>query len=114
MRKAVQLLLSRQRPDGTWISEAGVASPPLLTTTWVEIWLPTMLARLGGIDTDLSVTFPSNVTMSNPDKAPTSTMANADGSKTIVWKLVGVTSDGQEINYDLALADLGVGEVRPV
>ncbi len=114
VRKAVQLLLSRQRPDGTWISEAGVASPPLLTTTWVEIWLPTMLARLGGIDTDLFVTFPSNVAMSNPDKAPTSTMANADGSKTSVWKLVGVTSDGQEINYDLALAGLGMGEVRPV
>jgi len=114
VRNAVQLLLSRQRPDGTWISESGVASPPLLTTTWVEIWLPTMLARLGGIDTDLSVTFPSNVAMSNPDKAPTSTTVNPDGSKTNVWKLVGVTSDGQEINYDLALADMGVGEVRPV
>src|SRR5438552_2256628 len=73
-----------------------------------------MLARLGGIDTDLSVTFPSNVAMSNPDKAPTLTTINADGSKTNVWKLVGVTSDGQEINYDLALADMGVGEVRPV
>ena len=113
VRNAVTLLLSRQRADGTWISEAGVASPPLLTTTWVEIWLPTMLARLGGIDTDVSVTFPANVVMSNPDTAPTTT-ANADGSKTSVWRLTGVTADGRDINYDLALLDLAVNEARPV
>jgi len=114
VRNAVTLLLSRQRPDGTWVSEAGVASPPLLTTTWVEIWLPTMLARLGGIDTDLSVTFAGNVTMTNPDKAPASSTSNLDGSKTYVWKLIGVTADGQQINYDLSLADMAVNESRPV
>jgi hypothetical protein len=114
VRNAVNLLLSRQRADGTWISEGGVASPPLLTTTWVEIWLPTMLARLGGIDTDLSVTFPTNVTMTNPDKAPTSSTVNQDGGRTFVWKFVGVTADGQDINYDLTLADLDVNEVRAV
>ncbi len=117
VRNAVTLLLSRQRADGSWVSEDGRVTPqpiPLLTTTWVEIWLPTMLARLGGIDTDLSVTFPANVTMTNPDKAPTSSTANPDGSRTFVWKLVGVTADGQAVNYDLTLAAMGVNEVRPV
>jgi hypothetical protein len=114
VRKAVQLLLARQQADGSWISENGVLTTKQAATSWVAIWLPIILNRLGGIDTDLSVTFPANVTMSNPDKAPTSSATNPDGTTTKVWKLIGVTSEGQSISYDLALADMGVNEVRPV
>lgn len=113
VRKAVKLLLSRQQPDGTWRSENGVGRTRLMSSTWVEIWLPTMLDRLGGIDADLRVAFPSNVTLSNPDIQPDS--QNQDGDSTsYLWKLTGVTSRGQDINFDLQLANMSIGEVRAV
>ncbi len=114
VQNAVKLLLSRQQADGTWFSENGILSTHLAATTWVSIWLPIVLDRLGGIDTDVSATFASNVTMSNPDKAPATSTINPDGTRTYIWKLTGVTSSGQEINYDLSLADMVVNEVRAV
>ena len=62
----------------------------------------------------MSVTFPANVKMTNPDLAPSTTMLNVDGTTTNVWKLVGVTSAGRTINYDLSLQDMALNEVRPV
>jgi hypothetical protein len=114
VRKAIQWLLSRQQSDGSWYSENGIFSTHLAATSWVSIWLPVMLDRLGGIDTDLTVTFPANVKMSNPDLAPASTTVNTDGTTTVAWKLIGITSVGRTINYDLALADMTPDEVRPV
>ena len=114
VQNAVKLLLSRQQADGTWFSENGILSTHLAATTWVSIWLPIVLDRLGGIDTDVSATFASNVTMSDPDKAPATSTVNPDGTRTYIWKLTGVTSSGQEINYDLSLADMVVNEVRAV
>src|SRR5439155_1058495 len=52
--------------------------------------------------------------MSNPDKAPATSTVNADGTRTYIWKLTGVTSSGQDINYDLSLAGMVVNEVRAV
>ncbi len=114
VQNAVKLLLSRQQADGTWFSENNILTTHLAATTWVSIWLPIVLDRLGGIDTDVSATFASNVTMSNPDKAPATSTINPDGTRTHIWKLTGVTSSGQEINYDLSLADMAVNEVRAV
>lgn len=114
VRKAVQWLLGRQQADGSWLSENGIFGTHLATTTWVSIWLPVLLDRLGGIDTDLSVTFPANVTMTNPDLAPSAKTVNSDGTTTYVWKMQGVTSAGQVINYDLSLANMALDEVRPV
>ena len=114
VQNAVKLLLSRQQADGTWFSENGILGTHLAATTWVSIWLPIVLDRLGGIDTDVSATFASNVTMSSPDKAPATSTVNPDGTRTYIWKLTGVTSSGQEINYDLSLADMAVNEVRAV
>lgn len=114
VQNAVKLLLSRQKADGTWPNENGILSTPLAATTWVSIWLPIVLDRLGGVDTDLSVTFPANVTMANPDLVPTSSTVNGDGTKTNVWHLTGVTSAGRTINYDLTLQNMALNEVRPV
>ena len=114
VQNAVKLLLSRQQADGTWFSENNILTTHLAATTWVSIWLPIVLDRLGGIDTDVSATFASNVTMSSPDKAPATSTVNPDGTRTYIWKLTGVTSSGQEINYDLSLADMVVNEVRAV
>jgi len=52
--------------------------------------------------------------MSNPDKAPATSTINPDGTRTYIWKLTGVTSSGQDINYDLSLAGMVVNEVRAV
>jgi hypothetical protein len=114
VRNAVQLLLNRQLADGSWRSENGILPTNQAATSWVAIWLPIILHRLGGIDTDLTVTFGNNVTMSNPDRAPTSSTLNPDGTRTVMWRMVGVTATGQEINYDLSLANMAVNEVRPV
>ena len=114
VRNAVQLLLGRQLADGSWRSENGILPTNQAATSWVAIWLPIILHRLGGIDTDLSVTFPASVTMSNADRAPASSVVNPDGSRTVLWRMVGVTANGQDVNYDLSLANLAVNEVRPV
>lgn len=114
IRKAVQLLLSRQKADGTWISENGVMYTPLAATTWVIIWLPTALDRLGGIDTDLSLTAPANVSMDNFSLAPTSTQTNANGETSYLWKLPSVKDAGQDVAFDLTLRDMTPGEQRPV
>jgi protocatechuate 3,4-dioxygenase beta subunit len=114
VRNAVQLLLSRQAADGSWPNENFIMPTRQGSTSWVSIWLPIILHRLGGIDTDLSVRFAPNVTMTNPDRAPTSSVVNPDGTRTVLWRLIGVTAAGQELNYDLSLADMTVNEVRPV
>jgi hypothetical protein len=114
IRSAVQWLLARQQADGSWTSENGLFATRLASTTWVSIWLPVVLNRLGGIDTDLSVTFPANVKMSNPDLAPSANVTNGDGSATYKWHLAGVTSVDRSLNYDLSLIGMALDETRPV
>lgn len=115
IRTAVQLLLSRQQADGSWKSENGIFyGSNLGPTTWVVIWLPYALNRIGGIDTSLSVTTPANVALSNPSLAPASSQANADGGTTSTWTLPSVQSVGIDIGFDLTLANLVSGEQRPI
>lgn len=114
VQNAIKYLLSRQQSDGSWLSENNILSTHLAATTWVAIWLPIALDRIGGIDADLSVTMPANVTMANPSIAPTSSQAGANGSTTYIWKLQGVTSDGRDVAFDATLANMAVNEVRPV
>lgn len=114
VQKAINLLLNRQQADGSWMSENSILSTRLAATTWVAIWLPIALDRIGGIDTDLTVSMPANVSLTNPDLAPTSSVANAIGGTDYVWKLQGVTSAGRDINFDLSLANMALGENRPV
>ena len=114
VQNAIKLLLKRQLADGSWISENGVLSTHLAATTWVAIWLPIALDRIAGIDTDLTVAMPANVNMTNPAIAPTSGVLNAAGGKDYTWKLQGVTSAGLDLSFDLSLADMVLGETRPV
>lgn len=114
IRSAIQYVLSRQQADGSWLSENGVFRTQIGSTTWVVIWLPIALDRLGGIDTDLTVAMPGNVSLANPSIAPTSTSPNASGGTNYIWKLQGVTSIGQNINFDLTLTNLALNESRPV
>lgn len=113
VRKSIELLLSRQAGDGTWGSESNVTSVRLLASTWVEIYLPTLLDRLGGIDTGVSLTLPANITLSNPNVQPSSMVVQSDGSTVVRWDLVGVTTNGQQLEFDLTLADMQLEESRP-
>ncbi|HEY8027407.1 MAG TPA: carboxypeptidase-like regulatory domain-containing protein, partial [Burkholderiaceae bacterium] len=114
IRNAVTWLLSVQQPDGSWNSADGIFATNVAATTWVSIWLPQALDVIGGINTDLSVTFPANVAMSNPDTVPTSVTPNSDGTSTALWHLTGVTAAGQTVNYDLTLQNMAPNEVRSV
>ncbi|PTT89277.1 hypothetical protein DBR42_08150, partial [Pelomonas sp. HMWF004] len=64
IQKAILFLLARQQADGSWLSENGILGTHLAATTWVEIWLPIALNRIGGLDTDLTLKFAPNVAMS--------------------------------------------------
>jgi hypothetical protein len=114
-RKTIEFLLSRQRADGSWITENSVAlqSVVLIPSTWVEIYLPTLLDRLGGIDTDLNIKFAPNTIMSNPSLSPTSVVTLADGSVQATWHLIGVTNAGRQVDFDLTLPNMLIDEVRP-
>jgi hypothetical protein len=116
VRNAIQLLLNRQKADGTWATENGIvaASASLIPSTWVEIWLPTMLERLGGIDTDLNISLAPNVALSNPSTTPTAHVTAADGSSSVTWRLTGVTETSRQIGFDLTLQGMQVDETRPV
>ncbi|MFG6443457.1 carboxypeptidase regulatory-like domain-containing protein [Roseateles sp. LKC17W] len=114
VRSAIQFILGQQRANGLWVSESGtLGAPELLATTWVEIWLPVMLDRVAGIDTDLKLKFASNVAVSNPNLAPAEKVLNSDGTTSHTWRLVGVTSASQDIQFDLGLQNMQVGESRP-
>lgn len=111
---AVHYLLSRQQPDGSWMSENGIFTTRYGATSWVEIWLPVALERVGGIDTDLTLRFAPNVTLSHPTLVPSSTAHLADGSSEYQWKLLGVTTKTRQIDFDLQLKDMAPGEKRAV
>jgi len=113
VQNAIKFLLARQQVDGSWLSENGILSTHLAATTWVEIWLPIALDRIGGIDADVTLRFAPNVSVSNASLAPTTTTNNSDGSVTRKWQLTGVTSASRNIQFDLGLADMQLGETRP-
>jgi hypothetical protein len=110
IRNAVTLLLNKQQTDGSW-KTTGV-STNMAATTWVAIWLPVMLDRLGGIDTDLTIQSPANVTPSAFNPAPTTSTPQADGSVLNKWTMTGVTSAGRTVEFDLAFANLLPNEQR--
>lgn len=112
VRRAVTWLLSRQQADGSWISENGIFSTRESATTWVSIWLPVILDRLGGIDTKVTATFAPNVAMSAPTIAPNTVQTLSTGEQRYTWNLPSVTNAGREINFDLTLANLALNETR--
>ncbi len=114
VQNAIRFLLARQQADGSWRSENGVLGTNLAATTWVAIWLPIALDRIGGIDTTLSLSFAPNVSVSNPTLTPTASVTNPDGGRTLKWSMVGVTSSSRVVQFDLGLSDMQIDERRPV
>lgn len=112
LRKAITWLLSQQAADGSWSSQNRILSTREAATTWVSIWLPTMLNRLGGIDTDLTVRFAPNVAMNHPVPTPDAVSILPSGESQYFWTLKSVTAAGKDVTFDLQLQDMNYGEVR--
>jgi Carboxypeptidase regulatory-like domain/Bacterial Ig-like domain (group 1)/Prenyltransferase and squalene oxidase repeat len=112
VRKAIEWALANQDANGSWYSQNGIFSTREAATTWVAIWLPTMLDRLGGIDTDVTVVNAPESLMSNPRPAPATVETLSTGETRYVWSMQGVTAAGREITFDLTMPDLKPGEKR--
>lgn len=114
IRKTIQYLLNTQRPDGSWDNVNNGLSTRLASTSFVMVFMPKALERLGSIDVALHVKVPSNVRLSNPTLAPTAVQSNSDQTTDYTWTLPGVTSAGREVDFDLTLAGMALHEGRPV
>ena len=114
IRKAVIWLLTKQDSAGAWYSPLFTRGTKVSTTTMVAIWLPMILDRLGAIDAQISVTFPTSVQPSSFDPPPTQTTTDGVGNVVAIWSLTGVTNAGVDLGFDLTLTDLQPDEVRPV
>ncbi|QSQ18942.1 carboxypeptidase regulatory-like domain-containing protein [Pyxidicoccus parkwayensis] len=114
IRKAIQYLLATQRADGSWDNNNNGLSTRLASTSFVMVFMPKALERLGGIDVDLRLDLPGNVTLSNPTLAPTTVQPGPSGVTAYTWRLLGVTGSGREVEFDLGLANMVLDEQRPV
>ncbi len=114
IRNSISYLLNSQLADGSWAFQDGVFTTKLGPASFVMAYMPKALERLGGIDAGLKLTLPASAQLSAPVPAPTAQSTAADGSKSYEWSLLGVTSAGRNVTFDLTLADLGYGEERAV
>ena len=114
LRKAITFLLNSQQPDGSWSPATGAFTTKLGPASFVMAFLPKALDLLGGIDTGLNITVPASVQLSNPSLPPTTQSTAQDGSTTYSWSLLGVTSKGRTVDFDLTLANMGYNENRAV
>jgi hypothetical protein len=111
---AVQFLINTQATDGSWYSADNVMSTRFAATSLVMAFLPRVLDKLGGLNVDLHVTLPSNVTLSNASLPPSGNVPSGDGGNAYTWSLPGVTTQGRTIEFDLKLANLQSNETRAV
>jgi choice-of-anchor A domain-containing protein len=114
VRNAITYLLNTQQANGSWKTTTGLFPTDLGTTSLVMVYMPKALDRIGGLDVKLTLDQPANVLLSNPSIAPDATTASATGGTQYVWDLKGVTGNGRDLVFDLAVKDLGLKEVRPV
>ncbi len=114
VRKLIQYLLNTQAADGSWYNVNNGLTTRLGATSFVLAYLPKALDRLGGIDIDLHVVAPANVSLANISPAPTVTIPTADGGQEYIWKFLGVTAAGRRIDADFTLPNLAPNETRAV
>ncbi|HZI10076.1 MAG TPA: carboxypeptidase regulatory-like domain-containing protein, partial [Myxococcus sp.] len=114
IRRIIQYLLNTQRVDGSWDNFNNGLGTRLASTSFVMVFMPKALERLGGIDVDLKMDLPGTVALSNPTLAPTTVQQGPDGVTAYTWRLLGVTGAGREVSFDLTLANLALGEQRAV
>jgi len=114
VRNNIQYLLNRQLSDGSWNNDNNrFFGTRLASTSFVMAYMPKALDRLGGIDVDLTVNVPWNISLENPTITETAITPISDGNKHF-WSLTGVTSNEQVIEFDMTLHDMLLNEQRPV
>ncbi|MGH8541234.1 MAG: carboxypeptidase regulatory-like domain-containing protein, partial [Stenotrophobium sp.] len=89
--KAVQVLLNTQAADGSWSSADGVMSTRFATTGLVMAFLPRVLDQIGGLNVELHLNFPPNITLANSSLPPSGDLPTADGGSAYTFSLPGVT-----------------------
>lgn len=113
IRRTIQYLLNTQAGDGSWTNANNGLTTRLAATSFVMAYLPKALDRLGGIDVDLHLQTAANVQLTNPSIAPTTTIPVTGGGQEYIWRLLGVTSAGRNVEFDLTLLNMQLNEVRP-
>lgn len=113
IRKAIQYLLNTQRADGSWDNFYNGLSTRLAAASFVMVFMPKALERLGGIDVALRLSVAGNVQLSNPSVVPSTVKSNPDQTTDYTWTLPGVTSTGRQVDFDLILAGMALHEARP-
>lgn len=111
VRAAILYLLGSQQSDYSWRSTNNILNTRLAATSLVMAYLPEALERLGGIDVDLRLRLPANIGLSNASRVPDSA-GNPDGSSDHNWRLLGVTSEGRNVSFDLTFHDMLLDEER--
>ncbi len=114
IRKIIQYLLNTQSADGSWTNVNNGLTTRLAATSFVMAYLPKALERLGGIDVDLHLDVPANVQLANPSITPTTVTPGADGGTAYLWKLLGVTNAGRNVEFDFTLLNMQLNESRAV
>lgn len=113
VQRTIQYLLNTQRSDGSWNNNNSFFSTRLASTSFVMAYMPKALDRLGGIDVDLTVDIPSNITLSNATVAESSVTPSVTGNQHF-WSLTGVTSNERVIEFDMTLHNMTLNEERAV
>ena len=110
---AVSFLLNTQAADGSWSSADGIMSTRFATTGLVMAFLPRVLDQIGGLNIQLHLNLPSNITLTSPNVPQSGDLNNPDGSSNWTWNFNGVTSSGRVLTFNLNAANLQPGEKRP-
>ena len=114
VRNNIQYLLNRQLSDGSWNNDNNrFFGTRLASTSFVMAYMPKALDRLGGIDVDLTLDIPANISLINPTVTETSVTPITGGNQ-YFWSLTGVTSNEQVIEFDMTLHDILLNEQRQV
>lgn len=112
VRRTISYLLGAQAGRGDWWGR--YFSTRLGTTSMVMAYMPQAIDRLGGLDVGLELLLPADVELSDPSLVPSVSDRSLGGESRYRWDLTGVTGRGQQIDFKLAIADLELGEQRPV
>jgi hypothetical protein len=108
----VQFLLSSQHSDGSWTGS--YFSTHLGATSYVMAYLPRAVARLGGIDVGLGLSFAPNVKLVGSSVNPTSSSLYADGSSDYFFSLGRIAGAEATFKFTLDMVGKAVDEVRKI
>jgi hypothetical protein len=107
--EAIDFLLNTQAANGSWYSQNGILSTRLAATTWVIIALPIAFEKVRGIDVQVDVESVEESPLSSYNPLP----IRQDGLKSM-WELHGIEETGKDIEFDINLDGLRLGEIRKV